>query len=156
MKPEITPTEEPLSKARLRVWLKLLKTVNGVETGIRRNLRDDHQTTLPRFDVMSALARFSDGLKMSELSKFLKVSNGNVTGIVDKLSEEGLVLRVAVPGDRRAQVARLTPKGLEAFEELAEHHESWINNLLEGLSVDDIETLSTTLDVVLSHQAEKE
>jgi DNA-binding MarR family transcriptional regulator len=156
MKPETSPIAEPLSKARLRVWLKLLKTVNGVEAEIRRNLRDDHQTTLPRFDVMSALARFSDGLKMSELSKFLKVSNGNVTGIVDKLSEEGLVLRVAVPGDRRAQVARLTSKGKEAFEKLAEHHEGWINDLLEGLSVEDIEALSTTLEVVLSHQTAKD
>lgn len=153
---EVTTIPEPLSKARLRVWLKLLKTVNGVEAEIRRNLRDGHQTTLPRFDVMSALARFPDGLKMSELSKFLKVSNGNVTGIVDKLTEEGLALRVAVPGDRRAQVAQLTDKGRDAFETLAGHHENWIDGLLEDLSAEDIETLSTTLDVVMSHQNAEE
>lgn len=156
MTPETRTEGEPLSKARLRVWLKLLKTVNGVEAEIRRNLRENHQTTLPRFDVMSALARFPDGLKMSELSKFLKVSNGNVTGIVDKLTEEGLALRVAVPGDRRAQVARLTAKGREAFQVLAGHHEAWIDGLLEDLSETDIETLSSTLDVVLSHQSAEE
>ncbi|WP_428640738.1 MarR family winged helix-turn-helix transcriptional regulator [Roseibium sp.] len=152
--PELTP--DSLSKARLRVWLKLLKSVNGIEAEVRRNLRDGHGTTLPRFDVMSALARFPDGLKMSELSTFLKVSNGNVTGIVDKLTQEGLALRVAVPGDRRAQVARLTPKGRAEFEVLAEHHEGWINTLLEGLSAEDIEMLSGTLDVVLTHQSEED
>ena len=80
---ETTSRQEPLSKARLRIWLKLLKAANGIEAEIRRNLRDQHGTTLPRFDVMSALARFPDGLKISDLSNFLKVSNGNVTGIVD-------------------------------------------------------------------------
>ncbi|TYC67061.1 MarR family transcriptional regulator [Stappia sp. BW2] len=153
---ETAEKQEALSKTRLRLWLKLLKSVNGIEAEIRRNLRDQHGTTLPRFDVMSALARFPDGLKMSELSTFLKVSNGNVTGIVDKLTEEGLVLRVAVPGDRRAQVARLTPKGRTAFEELAAHHESWIDELLEGWSADDIAALSSRLDLVLKRQSQEE
>ncbi|MEM9634300.1 MAG: MarR family transcriptional regulator [Pseudomonadota bacterium] len=153
---DTTSKQEPLSKARLRIWLKLLKTANGIEGEIRRNLRDQHGTTLPRFDVMSALARFPDGLKMSDLSNFLKVSNGNVTGIVDKLTEEGLALRVAVPGDKRAQLAQLTPKGLQAFEELAHHHEDWINKLLDGWAVEDIDAVSAALDVVLSHHSDKE
>ena len=70
---------EPVSKSRLRLWLKLLKLTGGLEAEVRRRLRDKHDTTLPRFDVMAALARYSDGLKMSELSGYLKVSNGNVT-----------------------------------------------------------------------------
>ncbi len=156
MNPATTTVDEPLSKGRLRIWLRLLKTVNSVEAEIRRRLRDDHKTTLPRFDVMSALARFPDGLKMSDLSTFLKVSNGNVTGIVDKLTEEGLALRVAVPGDRRAHLARLTPKGHEAFEALAEHHESWIDELLEGWTEEEIEMLSRALNTVLSRQNGKD
>ncbi|MCV0426872.1 MAG: MarR family transcriptional regulator [Roseibium sp.] len=154
--PEHAARQEPLSKARLRIWLKLLKTVNGIEAEIRRNLRDQHGTTLPRFDVMSALARFPEGLKMSDLSTFLKVSNGNVTGIVDKLTEEELALRVAVPGDKRAQMARLTPKGRDAFADLADHHEGWIDGLLESWTVEDIDAVSAALDVVLSPHTDKE
>lgn len=152
----MTAAPEPLSKARLRVWLKLLKTVNGIEGEIRRNLRDRHKTTLPRFDVMSALARFPEGLKMSDLSTFLKVSNGNVTGIVDKLTEEGLAQRVPVPGDKRAHIARLTPKGKAEFEMLAGHHEGWIDSLLDGLAMEDLEALSETLERVLAQNTEKE
>ncbi|WP_244287993.1 MarR family transcriptional regulator [Labrenzia sp. 011] len=154
--PAQAPKGETLSKARLRVWLKLLKSVNGIETEIRRNLRDRHGTTLPRFDVMSALARFPDGLKMSDLSTYLKVSNGNVTGIVDKLTEEGLALRVAVPEDRRAQMARLTAKGRAAFEELAQHHEDWINTLLDGLTARDVEALSAHLDIILDRHMDED
>lgn len=150
------PISEHLSKARLRLWLKLLKSVNGIEAEVRRNLRDGHGTTLPRFDVMSALARFPDGLKMSDLSTFLKVSNGNVTGIVDKLTGEGLAVRVAVPGDRRAQQARLTEKGRDTFADLAAHHELWINDLLDGWSAEDVDALSEQLDTVLNRPSRKD
>lgn len=144
--PRVEPPNEPLSKTRLRVWLKLLKTTGQIEAEVRRRLRDRHDTTLPRFDVMSALARHEDGLKMSELSGYLKVSNGNVTGIVDRLTQEGLAMRVAVPGDRRAQIARLTPKGREVFNDLARHHEDWIDDLLQDLSAAQAETLIELLD----------
>lgn len=146
MTPETAPAAEPASKQRLRLWLKLLKLSSGIQAELRRRLRDEHDTTLPRFDVMAALSRHPEGLKMSDLSGYLKVSNGNVTGIVDRLTDEGLALRVAVPGDRRAQVARLTPKGQAAFAALAEQHEAWIDELLGGLSTEDAQAMAELLD----------
>ncbi|MGH1356647.1 MAG: MarR family winged helix-turn-helix transcriptional regulator [Thalassovita sp.] len=143
---------EPVSKTRLRLWLRLLKLSAGVETELRRRLRKEHATTLPRFDVLSALSRHPKGLKMSELSGFLKVSNGNVTGIVDRLTEEGLALRVAVPGDKRAQLARLTPKGQAQFAALAVEHESWIDGLLDGLTQTEASALTGLLDKALSEE----
>jgi DNA-binding MarR family transcriptional regulator len=91
----------PISKERLRLWLKLLKTSSQIEDEIRRRLRRDLNSTLPRFDVMSALARSPDGLKMSEISKRLRVSNGNITGIVDKLTEDCLLYTSPSPRDRQ-------------------------------------------------------
>ena len=132
----VIPTE-PMSKTRLRLWLKLLKTSRRIEAELRRRFRDEYATTLPRFDVMAALSRFPDGLKMSELSDLLRVSNGNVTGIVDRLTNDGHALRVAVPCDRRAQLARLTPTGQTAFTELAQSHEAWLDELFKRLDVDD-------------------
>jgi DNA-binding MarR family transcriptional regulator len=146
------PATELISKTRLRLWLKLLKLTSGIEATLRRRLRDDHDTTLPRFDVLAALSRYPDGLKMSDLSGYLKVSNGHVTGIVDRLTEEGLTLRVASPGDRRAQVARLTPKGRAAFDTLARHHETWVDDLLTGLSADEAETLTRLVEKALAAQ----
>ncbi|MEL6125691.1 MAG: MarR family transcriptional regulator [Pseudomonadota bacterium] len=145
MTPDPNHDVEPDSKARLRLWLKLLKVTGQTEAELRRRLRTDHDTTLPRFDVMSALARHPQGLKMSELSTYLRVSNGNVTGIVDRLTEDGLALRVAVEGDRRAHLARLTPAGHRAFAELAENHEIWIDGLLGDLSAEDATTVLSIL-----------
>ena len=145
----------PISKERLRLWLKLLKASRLIEDEIRRRLRQDLNSTLPRFDVMSALERAPDGLKMSEISKRLRVSNGNITGIVDKLTEEGLTLRVAVPGDRRAHLVRLTPKGRTHFAEHASTHEAWIDEILGGLDADDIEGMIKRLDHLSSKLEER-
>ena len=143
------PKGEPMSKSRLRLWLKLLKTSGLIEEEVRRRLRSELGTTLPRFDVMSALSRVPDGLKMSEISRRLRVSNGNITGIVDKLTEDGLALRLSVPGDRRANLVRLTPNGKAAFAEHAARHETWIDEILNGLNADDVAGMVQRLDHLL-------
>ncbi|MCH2094882.1 MAG: MarR family transcriptional regulator [Rhodobacteraceae bacterium] len=135
-----------MSKERLRLWLKLLKASSLIEDEVRRRLRAECNWTLPRFDVMSALARSPDGLKMSEISRLLRVSNGNVTGIVDTLTDEGLALRVAVPGDRRANRVQLTSKGQALFADHASAHEGWINEILGDLGPDDIDGMIRRLE----------
>ncbi|MEP5731002.1 MAG: MarR family transcriptional regulator [Sulfitobacter sp.] len=133
------------AKDRVRLWLRLLKIVRGIEHELRDKLRREHSTTLPRFDVMSALSRHPNGLKMSQLSGVLRVSNGNVTGIADRLGDEGLVERVAVPGDRRATVLRLTPAGQAEFEAQAKAHEVWIDEMLRGVSPEEARAMAARL-----------
>ncbi|WP_245749729.1 MarR family winged helix-turn-helix transcriptional regulator [Palleronia marisminoris] len=123
----------------------MLKRTRGVETVLRDRLRTDFQTTLPRFDVMAALARSEAGLKMSALSGVLRVSNGNITGIVDRLVKDGIAIRVQVPEDRRASLVRLTRKGAEEFARQAEAHEAWVSELLSDFPADEAEALAAHL-----------
>jgi DNA-binding MarR family transcriptional regulator len=118
----------------LRLWLRLLTCTQLIEREVRARLRERFDTTLPRFDLMSQLWRYPDGLKMNELSAHLMVTGGNVTGIVDLLEKDGLVERAAEPADRRAYRVRLTRAGRKAFGEMARAHEEWIVELLEGMS----------------------
>ena len=136
------------SKVRVRAWLKILKTSNFIEKYVRERLRNEHKTTLPRFDVMAALERSPNGLKMSELSGVLKVSNGNITGIIDRLVQEGHVERIAIKGDRRAYLALLTDKGSKKFQEYALEHEMWINELLSDISLDDAKMITSLLSSI--------
>lgn len=126
------------TKLRLRFWLHLLKASRHVENALRERLRREFDTTLPRFDVMAVLEKSGAGLKMSQLSAHLMVSNGNVTGIIDRLVADGQVARVPIKGDRRATLVRLTAKGAADFATMAEIHEDWVNTLFEGLSDDEI------------------
>lgn len=140
---------EAPSKARLRLWLKLLKASRAIESELREKLRREFDSTLPRFDVMSALHRHPEGLKMSQLSGVLKVANGNVTGIVDRLVDEGVVVRLAVEGDRRASLVRLTPKGAEQFAVQAAAHETWVDRLMAALTAEQVEDMARNIDVLI-------
>lgn len=138
-----------LSKDHLRLWLRLLHVTRAIEGSLREKLRDGHGSTLPRFDVMAALYRAENGMKMSELSGALKVSNGNVTGIVDRLVGEGLIERRAVEGDRRATLVALTPTGRAAFAGLAGEHEAWVHGMLAGLDAGTTRGLIRQMERIL-------
>jgi DNA-binding MarR family transcriptional regulator len=133
------------SKARLRLWIRLLRATRLVESETRERFKTQFNVTMPRFDVMAALWRQPDGMLMSEISRFLLVSNGNVTGIVDRLVQEGFVVRSQRDGDRRTSFVRLTAKGRAAFAEMAAAHESWMDELLGGITGRNAEQLSAKL-----------
>ena len=139
------PRPEPAPKQKLRLWLRLLRASRAIEVELRERLRVAFGVTLPRFDVMAALDRRPAGMTMTELSRHMMVSNGNVTGIIDRLVSEGMVVRLAHEGDRRATFVRLTPKGAQQFQVMAKAHEGWVNEILAGFSSGDTETLIALL-----------
>ena len=133
------------AKARLRLWIRMLRLTRAIESELRENLRTEFTATLPRFDVMAALYRFPHGMILSELSRYLMVSNGNVTGIVNRLVSDGLVERTLRNGDRRTSVVRLSARGTRDFEAMARAHESWVNEIFASLSPGEAERLSEQL-----------
>ena len=135
----------------LRLWLRLLTCTQLIEKQVRNELREQFATTLPRFDLMSQLERAPEGMKMSELSRRMMVTGGNVTGITDQLVTEGLVERVDVEGDRRAWRVRLTARGRKLFNEMAQQHEDWIVDAFAGLSGKEIAQLHKLLGKVKQH-----
>jgi DNA-binding MarR family transcriptional regulator len=138
----------PISKQRLRLWLRLLRATRGIESELRERLRKEFSVTLPQFDVMAALARKEDGMSMTELSRSLMVSNGNVTGIIDRLAAEKLVLRQAPANDRRSYIVRLTPKGAAHFAGMAKAHETWVDGLLSEIGATESDALIQQLETL--------
>ncbi len=132
-------------KLELRVWLRLLSCANRIEQAVRSELRQEFGVTLPRFDVLSQLDRAPDGLTMGALSRRLMVTNGNVTGMVDRLVGEGLVERQPAPNDRRAQLVKLTPAGKTAFAEMIPKHQALVEQQFANLSRADLRGLHALL-----------
>ena len=135
----------------LRLWLRLLSCTVRIENYVRSGFRHEFSTTLPRFDLMAQLERYPEGLRMSDLSKHLMVSGGNVTGITDQLENEGLVVRTFDRSDRRTVTVKLTPSGLKRFREMAASHERWVVELLGGLSQEDKHAMLATLGKLKAH-----
>ncbi len=116
-----------------RLWLRLMACASLLEGHIRSRLRTEHQTTLPRFDLMAQLQHYPAGLKMSDLSRHMMVTNGNITGITDQLEKEGLVERLKVISDRRSSLIRLTVKGKRQFKKMAASHEEWLSEVFADM-----------------------
>ena len=135
----------------LKLWLRLLACTTRLESEVRMRLRAEFDTTLPRFDLMAQLERAPAGLTMSELSRRLMVTGGNVTGITDMLEAEGLVARVDHPTDRRAYTVKLTAAGRRLFARMAAAHERWIVGLLAGLDPGEQEQVYRLLARLKQH-----
>ena len=142
MKPSDPQKNDPLSKRRLKMWIRLLGVTRTAESHLREFLRVKHATTLPRFDVMAALYRRQGGVTMSELSRMLLVSNGNATTVVDRLENDGLVRRTQSDADRRTVFVALTPAGLAQFEGLAAEHEREVSRLFASLSEAELDMVT--------------
>ena len=131
--------------AQVRLWLRLLTCTTLIEGEIRRRLRDHSDFTLPRFDLMAQLDKARGGMTLGELSSRMMVSNGNVTGLAERLVAQGLVTRKPSPHDRRVQIVSLSAEGRRAFRKIARAHESWIAEIFSGLSSNDTAALMQLL-----------
>jgi DNA-binding MarR family transcriptional regulator len=132
-------------KDELRLWLRLFSCKTLIESEIRRRLRDNFDITLPRFDLMAQLDKAPGGMRLGELSRRLMVSNGNITGLVDRLVTQRLLDRQPAPNDRRTQLVKLTAEGRRTFRAMANAHENWIAEILGDLTRNEQETLMRLL-----------
>jgi len=85
---------------------------------------------------------------MSELSSFLMVSNGNVTGIANRLVEEGLVTRRTGEDDARVHILSLTETGKTQFTSMAAKHAAWVDEILSPLDDNKMQEITGMLDQI--------
>ncbi|MGB3273844.1 MAG: MarR family transcriptional regulator [Xanthobacteraceae bacterium] len=143
---ETKATEQPEDHGdELRLWLRLLTCTTLIEGEVRRRLRERFGVTLPRFDLMAQLDKVPGGMTLSDVSKRMMVSNGNVTGLVERLVESGHIDRRTSETDRRVQMIRLTRLGRADFRKMAAEHETWIADLFAGLGDQDVRDLMRLL-----------
>ena len=131
------PAREDAGAAReelsLRVWLRLLAATNvGVER-LRRGLREQFEVTLPAFDLLAQVDRAPAGPTMSELSRRLMVTKGNVTDLVLRVEEKGLVERRPDERDGRVQHVHLTRAGEALLARMLPVHHAVLADLMAGV-----------------------
>ncbi len=144
------------NREALRLWLQLLNLTTVVEKKIRKNLKAQFNTTLPRFDILANLERAGKKVTMGDLTEMLLVSKGNVTGVVASLVDQGFVKRERDKHDKRTHYLCLTDKGRREFSRQAKAHRDWINDCFSGLDTNEISSmvdqLSNLKDVVSENE----
>lgn len=134
---------EEIQKKRLRLWIRMLHCTTRIENQVRRRLRQRFGITLPQFDLLATLDRAREPMTMTQLSESLLVTNGNVTGVVQRLAAQDWLRLYKLPRDRRSHMVSLTNSGRERFTKMAAEHRGWITELLSGSEFheDDLEEM---------------
>lgn len=135
-------------KDETRLWLRLLTCTTMIESEIRSRLRRHFNVTLPRFDLMAQLEKAPDGMTLGALSQRMMVSNGNITGLVQSLTADGMVERVSGTADRRTTVVRLSATGRASFAAMAAAHGEWLGDMFAGFPTAERAALMASLAVL--------
>ena len=96
--------------------------------------------TGPQLTVLKVLEGLGD-LSLSELSERIRAQNSTVTGIIDRMEREDLVVRARSTEDRRVVHIQLTEKGARIAREIAVEPMEVFRSALESLSVTEMRDL---------------
>lgn len=119
-------------EAALRLWITLARCYATYSKALAAKVQDYGLTT-PQFGTLEALYHLGP-LSLGELAEKLLVTGGNVTYVMDRLEDQGLVYRYRRPDDRRVILARLTPEGRELVSEVFPSHASYVEHLSRHLT----------------------
>lgn len=100
--------------------------------------------TPPQFYVLATIG-YSGGLPFGEIGEKMMVTVSNLTGIVDRLEDKGLVARERDPRDRRVVRVTLTEKGAKLHKSAIPLFEKSIAELFSSLSGEQQKELSHLL-----------
>jgi DNA-binding MarR family transcriptional regulator len=129
----------------VRLSLRLLTTSRLIEREVDTLMRARFESTIARFDFLSALDRHGP-LTLGEVSQYLLVSNGNVTQLRTRLEADGLIAAEQDDNDRRVLRVRLTQAGESVFKRMAKAHAACVDSLLSDLRNADKQALMRLLD----------
>lgn len=103
--------------------------------------------TGPQLTVLKMLEGLGD-LSLSELSERIRAQNSTVTGIIDRMERESLVVRMRSTEDRRVVKIKLTDKGSKIARAIAVEPMEIFRGALDGLSAGETRELLKILTKV--------
>jgi DNA-binding MarR family transcriptional regulator len=112
----------------------------------------DHGLSVPEGDILFTLRRSGESrMSPSQLSQWLFVTSGTMTGRLDRLEKRGLIRRLPNPQDRRGMDVELTPEGRSLADELVTRHVQNEERMMSGLTRQERRTLEKLMRKLLAH-----
>jgi DNA-binding MarR family transcriptional regulator len=136
----------------MEAWLQIIRSYESLQSQVA-SLLQEHGLTVPQFEVLSTLAS-AECENQQELASRLRMTKGNIVGLIDRLSDRGWVEREQVPGDRRVNRVKITPSGLTFISGVLPEQAQVVEEMLSGLDDTEIETLRTLLKKATAPRAE--
>lgn len=120
----------------LLAWLRLARVFHKIDTASAQHLRPWH-LSVAQFDVLAQIGA-AEGLSQQELAGSLLVTKGNVSQIITRMEQQGLIRRCA---EGRTNCLFLTETGRQVFAEVVPAQEQRIVALFQSLSGEEQHTL---------------
>lgn len=111
--------------------------------------------SMPQFSLLMQL-HHKGACGMSEVSGRFEITPAAASQLVDKLVQNGLIIREEDPNDRRAKLLNLTDKGRELIEQGIEERYRWVDQLAEMLSDQEKARVSEALTLLTTAAQEFE
>lgn len=146
-------TEDPVQET-MRVWFRLARLHARLANAVAQRLRETG-LTIPQFDVLSTLTE-QEGITQQQLAQRLYVTKGNISGILDRLTEQGLVTRTALENDKRSNALALTAKGRAVVRKAMDVHEAYVMDTMGALEPGQRQLLGNLLAVLRERVREVE
>ncbi len=141
---EVVHSGSPVTQGKrsLRAWLHLVKCAKRIEQEMTARFRSSYSSSMSRFDVLAHLYQVQgEPLSTTELAGRLLASRGNITRLLDRMEEDGLIQRRPNGQDRRISDVYLSRKGRQIFSDMALEHEHWADEMFGVLSDAEKDTL---------------
>jgi DNA-binding MarR family transcriptional regulator len=86
---------------------------------------------------------------VSDIGDNLGVTNAAASQMLERLVQQGLILRTEDPDDRRVKQVVLTDKGRQILHESIAARQGWLENLAQTLSEGEREQIIAALDILI-------
>lgn len=122
------------------LWMRLIRVVQKITRNAQGALTEAGLTG-PQFDMLVHI-QSTPGLSQKELAQRLKVTKGNVSQLIEKLEQKGLLKRHRQ--GRNSQL-KLTQEGYRLVERRLPEHDAFIENQFSALTSDEQQQLLSLL-----------
>lgn len=120
---QISSVNSPLTSTELAAWRGLLRSHGSLVRDLDAGLQSRHDLSLHEYEVLLTLAAAPDGrMRMSDLAAAVVLSQSGLTRLVDRLVQDGSVMRTRCEADRRGSNAELTDAGRRRYAEARTTH----------------------------------
>ena len=137
----------PADKPHVDAVVETLVYLYTESRRLTKTLAREYGLTGPQLTVVKILEQLGD-LSLSSLSSRIRAQNSTVTGIIDRMERENLVVRARSTEDRRIVLIRLTEKGRRLAGRIHIEPMEIFRRALDDLPRKDIEELFRILRVL--------
>lgn len=140
------------SLAREVYWL-LRSTTSSLKGEFRKKI-EDFGITWPQFHALYHIGQ--EGIPANELARELQCNASNMTGIIDRMTENGWVYREHFEADRRVWLVKVTPEGALLREKVFPQHKTYVERRIGVLNAEELALLQQLLTKLRDGVSEEE